>query len=52
MAISGMPLIGRHTKLGRHLLNEWKAPEGPDTLDISHDSGFRTESPENPVQLG
>ena len=29
-----------------------KAPEGPDTLDISHDSGFRTESPENPVELG
>ena len=32
--------------------NVWKAPEGPDTLEISHDSGFRTESPENPVELG
>ena len=42
MAISGMPVIGRHTKLG----------EGPDTLGISHDSGFHTESPENPVELG
>ena len=53
MAISGMPVIGRHTKLGHgHLLNVWKAPEGPDTLEISHDSGFRTESPENPVELG
>ena len=50
MAISGMPVIGRHTKLGHgHLLSVWKAPEGPDTLEISHDSGFRTESPENPV---
>ena len=53
MAISGMPVIGRHTKLGHgHLLKVWKAPEGPDTLEISHDSGFRTESPENPVELG
>ena len=50
---SGMPVIGRHTKLGHgHLLNVWKAPEGQDTLEISHDSGFRTESPENPVELG
>ena len=53
MAISGMPVIGRHTKLGHgHLLNVWKAPEGQDTLEFSHDSGFRTESPENPVELG
>ena len=53
MAISGIPVIGRHTKLGHgHLLNVWKAPEGPDTLEISHDSGFHTESPENPVELG
>ena len=53
MAISGMPVIGRHTKLGHaHLLSVWKAPEGPDTLEISHDSGFRTERPENPVELG
>ena len=50
MAISGMPVIGRHTKLGHgHLLNVWM---GPDTLEISHDSGFCTESPENPVELG
>ena len=33
-------------------LSVWKAPEGPDTLEISHDSGFRTESPESPVELG
>ena len=47
MAISEMPVIGRHTKLGHgHLLSVRKAPEGPDTLEISHDSGFRTESPE------
>ena len=53
MAISGMPVIGRHTKLGHgHLLNVWKAPEGQDTLEISQDSGLRTESPENPVELG
>ena len=52
MAISGIPVIGRHTKLGHgHLLNVWKAPECPDTLEISHDSGFSTESPENPVEL-
>ena len=50
MAISGMPVIGRHTKIGHgHLLNVWEAPEGQDNLDISHDSGFRTESP---VELG
>ena len=53
MTISGMPVIGRHTKIGHgHLLIVWKAPEGPDTLEISHDSGFCTESPENPVELG
>ena len=52
MAISGMPVIGRHTKLGRgHLLSVWKASMGPDTLEFIHDSGFRTESPENPVEL-
>ena len=54
MAISGMPVIGRHTKLGHgHLLmSVWKAPMGPDTLEFSHDSGFCTGSPENPVELG
>ena len=53
MAISGMLVIGRHTKLGHgHLLSVWKATVGPDTLEISHDSGFHTESPENPVELG
>ena len=53
MTISGMPVIGRHTKLGHgHLLSVWKAAEGPDTLEISHDSGICTESPENPVELG
>ena len=53
MANFGMPVIGRHTKLGLgHLLSVWKAPEGPDTLEISHDSGFHTERPENPIELG
>ena len=53
MAISGMPVIGRHTKLGHgYLLNVWKAPEGPDTLEISHDSGFCIERPETPIELG
>ena len=53
MAISGMPLIARHTKLGHgYLLGVWKAPECPDTLEISHDSGFCTESPENPAEVG
>ena len=48
-----MHVIGRHTKLGhRHLPSVWKAPEGQDTLEISHDSGFHTGSPENPVELG
>ena len=50
MTISGMAVIGRHTKLGHgDLLSVWK---GPHTLEISHDSGFHTESPENPVELG
>ena len=53
MAISEMPVIGRHTKLVHgHLLSLWKAPEGQDTLEISHDSGFRTERPESPIELG
>ena len=53
MAIFGMPVIGRHTKLGHgHLLSVWKAPIGPDTLEISHDSSFCTERPENPIELG
>ena len=53
MANSGMPVIGRHTKLGHgHLLIVWKAPDGPDTLEISHDSGFHTERPGNPIELG
>ena len=41
MAISGMPVIGRHTKLGHgHLLSVWKAPMGPDTLGISQHFSF------------
>ena len=41
MAIFGMPVLGRHTKHGHgHLLSVWKAPEGPDTLEISHDFSF------------
>ena len=53
MANSEMPVIGRNTKLGhRYLLSVWKATEGPDTLEISHDFGFHTERPENPIQLG
>ena len=52
-AIFGMPVTGRHTKLGHgHLLGIWKATTGPDTLEISHDSGFHTERPENPIELG
>ena len=48
-----MPVIGRHTKLGHeHLLSVWKAPMGPDTLEISYDSSFHTERPENPIELG
>ena len=53
MANFGMPVIGRHTKLGHgHLLSVWKAPEGPDTLEISHDSGFIQKVQKNPVELG
>ena len=53
MAIFGMPVIGRHTKLGHgHLLSVWNAPMGPDTLEISHDSSFCTEWPENTIELG
>ena len=53
MAIIEMPVIGRHTKLGHgHLLSVRKAPEGPNTLEISDDSGFHTERPENPIELG
>ena len=53
MAISGMLVIGRHTILGHgHLLSVWKASEGPDTLEISHDSYFHTERPENQIELG
>ena len=53
MAISEMPVIGRHTKLDHGLLlSVWKAPRGPDTLEISQLSGFHTEKPENPIELG
>ena len=53
MAIFGMPVIGRHAKLGHgHLLSVWKALMGPDTQEISYDSGFHTERPENPIELG
>ena len=53
MAIFEMPIIGSHTKLGHgHLLSVWKAPMGPDTLEISHDSGFHTERSENKIELG
>ena len=53
IAISGMPVIGRHTEHGHgYLLSVWKAPMGPDTLEIRHDSGFHTESPESAVELG
>ena len=53
MSISGMTVICRHTNLGHgHLLSVWKAPEGPDTLEISHDSAIRTERTENLIELG
>ena len=53
MPIFEMPVIGRPTKLGHgYLLTLWKAPMGPDTLEISHDSSFHTERPENPIELG
>ena len=41
IAISGMAVIGRHTKLGHgHLLN---VPKGPDTQEISQLSSFCTD---------
>ena len=53
MAISEMPVIGRHTKLDQgHLLTIWKAPKAPDTLEISQLSSFCTENPENQIELG
>ena len=53
LVIVGMLDIGTHTKLGHgHLLSVWKAPLGPETLEISHDSGFHTERPETPIELG
>ena len=53
MAIFEMSVIGRHTKLGQgHLLSVWKAPRGPDTQEISQLSGFCTERPESPIELG
>ena len=51
IAISEMPVIGRHTKLGHgHLLSEWEAPKGPDTLEISQRSSFWTEKAENQIE--
>ena len=51
MAIIEMSVILSHTKLGHgHLLSVWKAPEVPDTLEISHDSDFCRERPENPIE--
>ena len=53
MAISEMPVIGRHTKLGQgHPLSVWKEPKGTDTLEISQLSGFCTDKSENPKELG
>ena len=53
IAISEMPIIGTHTKLDHgHLLSVWKASRVPDTLEISQLSGFCTEKPENPIELG
>ena len=53
MVISEMPVIGRYTKVGHgHLLSVWKAPNGPDTLEISQLSSFCTERPENPIESG
>ena len=52
MAISEMPVIGRHTKLGHgDLLSVWKASKGPDTQEISQLSSFHTERQENPIEL-
>ena len=53
IAISEMPVIGRHTKFDHgHLLSVWRASRGSDTLEITQLSGFRTENPENPIELG
>ena len=53
MAIFELPVIGRHTKLDHgHLLSVWKAPKGPETLQICQLSGFHTEKPETPIELG
>ena len=53
MAIFEMPVIDRHTKLDHgNVLSVWKAPKGQDTLEVSQLSGFWTEKPENPIELG
>ena len=53
IAISEMPVIGRHTKHDHgQLLSVWKALKGPDTLEISQLSSFHTEKSENPIELG
>ena len=53
MAIFEMSVFGKHTKLDHgHLLCVWKAPRGPDTLEISQLFGFQTEKQENPIELG
>ena len=53
IAISEMPVIGRHTKFDHgHLLSVWKASRCPGTLEISQRSGFCTENTENPIELG
>ena len=53
MAIFEISVIGCYTKLDHgHLLSVWKAPKGPDTLEISQLSGFWTIKPENPIELG
>ena len=53
IAISELPVVGRHTKLDHgHLLSVWKAHRGPDTLEISQLSSVCTEKPENPIELG
>ena len=51
MAISEMPVIGRHTKLGHgHPLSVWKEPKRTDTLEISQLSSFHIEKSENPKE--
>ena len=53
IAIFEMLVFDRHTKRDHgHLLSVWKAPRGPDTLQISQHFGFETEKPENPMELG